>query len=53
MEGVMTTCSVQWQDRSANVWTYNVLMFVFVLFVPVAAMIFANFKLYMTVRKKT
>ena len=50
MEGILTSCSVQWQDRSTSVWTYNVLMFVFVLFVPVTAMFFSNFKLYLTVR---
>jgi hypothetical protein len=49
--GALTTCSVQWQDKSFSVWTYNISMFVFVLVVPVTAMAITNWKLYMTVFK--
>jgi r-opsin len=34
LEGALTSCSVEWLDKSFNVVSYNVGMFIFVYFAP-------------------
>jgi c-opsin len=50
LEGVGTSCSVEWYERSANVISYNIAMFVFVFFVPLFIIIVTNVKVVMIVR---
>jgi c-opsin len=51
LEGAGTSCSVEWHERSLNVTSYNVAMFVFVFFVPLFVIITVNTKLVMMVYK--
>lgn len=52
LEGVRTSCSVRWQDRSFNVVSYNILMFIFAYIIPLAVMIYCNIKIYLEVKWK-
>jgi hypothetical protein len=49
LEGAGTSCSVEWYDRSWNVISYNIAMFVFVFFVPLFVIIGLNTKVVMLV----
>ena len=49
LEGVRTSCSICWQDRSANVISYNVMMFVFAYVVPLLVMIYCYTCIYLRV----
>ena len=37
LEGALTSCSVEWEERSLNVVSYNIIMFAFVYFMPLIA----------------
>ncbi|CAF1075996.1 unnamed protein product [Brachionus calyciflorus] len=50
LEGAHTSCSVEWKDRSFNVISYNVTIFLLVYGVPLAAIIHINFKLIFMIR---
>ena len=50
LEGAQTTCSVEWNKRTANVLSYNIAIFVFVFFVPLVYICITNFKLFIVVR---
>jgi hypothetical protein len=50
LEGAGTSCSVEYNERSLNVISYNVAMFVFVFFVPLFVIIGLNTKLVMMVK---
>ena len=39
LEGALTTCSVEWEDRSFNVVSYNLAMFIGAYFIPLLFMI--------------
>lgn len=45
MEGALTSCSVDWADRSFNVVSYNIFIFIISYFIPVAIIIYTNLKL--------
>jgi hypothetical protein len=45
LEGAGTSCSVEWQERSFNVISYNVTIFVLVFLVPVVLIIATSIKL--------
>lgn len=49
LEGALISCAITWQDKSPSVVTYTVLIFIFVLFLPVCIMIACNLRLYLTV----
>ncbi|CAF1323374.1 unnamed protein product [Adineta steineri] len=49
LEGVLTSCSVRWQDRTLNVISYNICMFLFGYIVPLFILIFCNTKIYLEV----
>ena len=34
LEGGLTSCCIEWSDRSLNVISYNITIFVFILFLP-------------------
>lgn len=42
LEGALTSCSVEWADRSWNVFTYNVTIWVFGFIVPLSAILYCN-----------
>ena len=44
-EGSHTSCSVEWNDKSLNVVSYNITMFGFVYLIPLVAIIITNVKL--------
>ena len=44
LEDSFTSCSVEWKERSLNVTSYNVLIFIFVFVVPFGLIISANIK---------
>lgn len=49
LEGVRTSCSVRWQDRTFNVISYNIFMFIFAYIVPLIIMLYCNIKIYLEV----
>lgn len=49
LEGALTSCSVQWFERSFNVISFNITMFVFVFFIPLIVILFTNIKLILMV----
>ncbi|CAF3734287.1 unnamed protein product [Rotaria socialis] len=51
LEGALTTCSICWQERSFNVMSYNILMFVFGYIIPLIVMVYCNTCIYLKVRK--
>ncbi|CAF0886599.1 unnamed protein product [Brachionus calyciflorus] len=51
LEGAMTSCSVEWNERSFNVVSYNIAIFAFVYFLPLIAIAYSNLRLiFMTFR---
>ena len=49
-EGAGTSCSVEWMDRSWNVISYNVAMFIFVFFLPLGVIVFTHVKIMKMVK---
>ena len=48
-EGSLTSCSVEWKERTISVISYNIVMFVLVYCVPLAVTFGTNFKLLLLV----
>ena len=48
LEGALTTCSVEWEDRSFNVVSYNIAMFALVYLFPLKVMLFTT--VYLIIR---
>ena len=44
-EGIKISCSVEWQDRSWNIMSYNITIFVFAFFLPLLILLIANLKI--------
>ncbi len=53
LEGEMTSCSVEWNERSLNVVSYNIAMFVFCYFIPLIIIVVSNTKLIIMVKSRT
>ncbi|CAF0893793.1 unnamed protein product [Brachionus calyciflorus] len=45
LEGALTSCSVEWNERNFNVLSYNVTIFITVFFIPILIIVITNFKL--------
>lgn len=45
LEGVGTSCSVEWKEKSLNVLSYNISMFLIVFLVPLVIILYTNIKL--------
>ena len=45
MEGSLTSCSVEWADRSFSVVSYNIFIFIITYVAPVLIISITNFKL--------
>lgn len=48
-EGVGTSCSISWQARTANVISYNTMMFIFAYTIPLVVMVYCNVCIYQKV----
>lgn len=46
LEGSLTTCSVEWSERSLNVTSYNLAIFAFVFFIPLGLIIMSKILLF-------
>jgi uncharacterized membrane protein len=51
LEGTLTSCSVEWFERSLNVISYNISMFIFVFFIPLILIILSNIGLLTIVKQ--
>lgn len=49
LEGALTSCSVIWNDKSFNVVSYNITIFIFVYFLPLVVIFKVNFALIRSV----
>jgi hypothetical protein len=49
LEGAHTSCSVEWNERSWNVTSYNIAIFIFVFLVPLVFIFATNLKLLIMV----
>jgi hypothetical protein len=49
LEGALTSCSVEWKERSANVISYNITIFVLVYFIPILCILSTSIKLLLIV----
>ena len=49
LEGALTSCSVEWKERSANVTSYNITIFVLVYFIPILCILSTSIKLLLIV----
>lgn len=45
LEGLKTSCSIEWNEKVANVLSYNITILIAVFLIPLALMIYFNFKL--------
>ena len=52
LEGAGTSCSVKWEDRSLNVMSYNITIFILVFLFPFIVIFIANLKLAFLVKQK-
>ena len=51
LEVAKTSCSVEWNERSYSVISYNVCMFLFTFIVPLAILIVTGIKMVLTINK--
>ena len=51
LEVAKTSCSVEWNERTFSVISYNIAMFVFVFIVPLAILIAADISIVLTIKK--
>ncbi|CAF0999718.1 unnamed protein product [Rotaria sordida] len=50
-EGVGASCSIKWEERSLNVISYNITIFIFVYLIPVIIIIITNISTYKVVHE--
>lgn len=50
LEGAHTSCSVEWNEKSFNVISYNITILITVFIIPVIAIAFTNIKLIFMVK---
>ncbi|RNA28801.1 melanopsin [Brachionus plicatilis] len=51
LEGAYTSCSVEWNEKSFNVVSYNITIFITVFIIPIAVISFTNLKLIFMIQK--
>jgi hypothetical protein len=51
LEGALTSCSVEWFEKSFNVISYNISMFIFVYFIPLLIIFGTSLGLIILVKK--
>jgi len=45
-ESSLTSCCVEWLDRSIQVVSYNVTIFIFIFFLPIGIILYTQIKIY-------
>lgn len=50
LEGVETSCSVEWREKSLNVISYNLSMFLVVFLIPLSIILYTNIRLLQMIR---
>ena len=45
LEGGLTSCSVEWADRSWNVLSYNITIWIFGFLIPLAVIVYCNIRI--------
>lgn len=45
LEGALTSCSIEWYERSFNVMSYNITIFIWTFLLPLVVIVFCNLKL--------
>lgn len=50
LEGALTSCSIEWHERSFNVISYNMTIFVATFIMPFGVIAITNIKLLLIVR---
>ena len=53
LEGVMISCSVEWNKKTLSVMSYNITITVFVYLLPLATLIYTNTTIVTTVSLKS
>jgi hypothetical protein len=51
LEGALTSCSVEWFEKSFNVISYNISMFIFVYFIPLIIIFVSSIGIVLLVRR--
>ena len=51
-EGLKISCSIDWQDQTFNVLSFNITIFLFVFFIPALIILITNNKIIRTVTVK-
>nr|QVK45899.1 G protein-coupled receptor [Proales similis] len=51
IEGAGTSCSVEWNERSLNVTSYNTSIFMFVFLIPLGAILYSSLRLMLIVKQ--
>ncbi|CAF2933750.1 unnamed protein product [Rotaria sp. Silwood2] len=51
-EGVGASCSIKWEERSLNVISYNITIFIFVYLIPVMIIMITNISAYNVIRER-
>ena len=49
LEGAMISCSVEWNKLTPSVMSYNIVIILFVYFIPISVLIFTSSKAWNTV----
>ena len=49
LEDGQTGCSLEWKEKTSNVISYNVCMFIFVFLLPFSLILISNFKSFLIV----
>ena len=52
LEAGLTSCSVEWSDRSWNVYSYNICIWIFAFIIPLFIMIHCNTHMVLIVSQK-
>ena len=50
LEGGLTSCTVEWSERSSNVISYNVTIWIGGFFLPLVIIVYTNVKMLLIVR---
>jgi c-opsin len=52
LEGIKTSCSVEWSERSLSVLSYNLTILITVFLIPFLLMVITNVKLILMVKRR-
>ena len=49
LEGILVSCSIEWDEKSFAVQSYNITVFIFVYLIPMAIIIVFNYRIFIKV----